>query len=236
MRLEPVRPLRSTAIDTSSAAQALGNVEIARCADVEEPVERPNEARARGAAVVLAPGHAHDLEAAAVVQLEELGHQERRGVALEVGRQVGDAKPRPRAGAAPQRRHGERKPVGHVGPGAFELQGRIVGIADEREGTDDRPALADAPFQLGAQPLHPRPVADAQRSVGDGAQRMPVVGIGGQRPLVARQRLLVAIEEPERQALVIEGLGMVGRESRGPARSWRGRRRGGRGPSTQCRD
>jgi hypothetical protein len=86
--------------------QPPGDVEIARCADVEEPVERPNEARARGAAVVLAPGHAHDLEAAAVVQLEELGHQERRGVALEVGRQVGDAKPRPRAGAAPQRRHG----------------------------------------------------------------------------------------------------------------------------------
>ena len=64
---------------------------IAARTDFVEPVEAGDESRAHVAAVVGPERHSQHFEAGAVVQLEQLRHQKRRRVPMEISRHIGDA-------------------------------------------------------------------------------------------------------------------------------------------------
>ena len=68
-----------------------GGIPVREMADVDEPVERGDEPLARVAAVVGAEAIADDLEALAIVPLDQLGDEGRRGVAAVVRGEVADA-------------------------------------------------------------------------------------------------------------------------------------------------
>src|SRR5262249_20105765 len=72
-------------------AQQARDLAVVLAAHVVELIERRDQPLPRCALVVDTERYGDDLELAAVVALEQLGHQERGGVRLEVGREIGDA-------------------------------------------------------------------------------------------------------------------------------------------------
>ncbi len=116
-----------------------------------------------------------------------------------------------RAPVLPARAHG----IGHPCPPATTLAHRklkrgIVAIAQQREGRDDRCAFRHRARDLLAKQPDLRPVAEIERGIGGGAERMRMARIGGQNRLEVRQRLREPLHVPQRHAAIVARLA-VGR-------------------------
>ena len=71
--------------------QKLRDVEVALRSDVVELIERPHQAGPHIALIVATEGDADNLEARAIVQLEQLSHQEGGRMPVEIRGQIGDS-------------------------------------------------------------------------------------------------------------------------------------------------
>ena len=159
-RLSAVKPLRSTAISMPCSRI---NSATWRSLMPRTSTKRSSpafSAAAHGALVVWSKGQADDLEARAVVALEQLGHEMGRRMAVEVGRQIG--KPNalvPRSGGD-QRCGGEGILEGDEGSGAAKLRPGRQRVAEEREGRIGTLAALDGRNDGGGRCLVVRPVAE----------------------------------------------------------------------------
>jgi hypothetical protein len=177
--------------------------------NVEELVKSAGQARARVAGVVRSPRDAEDLEAVAVMQLDQLGDQIGRRVAVEIGRQIGDADLRPREtrtipGGRPNGgKIGARKGLRRV------AKRRQVPRAGHQHRGFDRDAAPDQPTRgllefRNRLPLAPREPRGQHRS-DDPDFRLDLHGL-----LVARETFLVPAERAQRIAAIDVGLGEIG--------------------------
>jgi hypothetical protein len=107
-----------------------GNVAVAQPAQVDEVFTGLLDAPAHGAAVGLAVRVQRHLEAAAVVVLEHLGHQDAGGVFVEVGRQVAQLQAPCTVGPPVAAPRGEGtglcRQVARQAAGRLQLRGRVV--------------------------------------------------------------------------------------------------------------
>ena len=162
-------------------AQPAGDRVVGMHGDVEEPLHGALDPPAPGVRRGGAVGNRGDLEARAVVPLEDLREEVRGRVVLEVGRQVRHAQPVIRPP-----RHGSwlrqgRKAVLHEGLRALQAVGEGRGCGDERERVGRRLAGAHALEGRRDRAVEPLPGAETHAQVQAVAVGRGQVGIDRDR-------------------------------------------------------
>ena len=189
-------------------------------ADVDEAVERIEQPLAHRAAVVRPHGVGDDLEALAVVLLEQARGEERGRVLVEVGRQVADAKPALVDAAVGLARR-DVEPA-HPGFRAAALLGTRGRLAEQHEGGDAGEVRRDGAAHPLLGGLERSPVAEPAAQLQALRDREPVTRVEPHRLVVGLQRVgQLRPRLPARRRARSAGRPTWG-SARSPPRAWRG--------------
>ncbi len=183
--------------------------------DVDDLVERGVQAPAQRAAVVPAVVERDDLEALAVVQLEQLHREDGCGLVAELAAEVADSDLRvrePRAGRHQRGLCGLRgELVGREQLGAAPRGQRIGGDGRVGEGLDGRAAVGQPLRHLGDERLEAAPVAGHRLCVEALADDVRPGRVQRLHAFERERRLVVALEVEQRVAAIAHDAGDVGR-------------------------
>ena len=187
---------------------------------VDEVVEGRLQAPADVAAIVVAEAVAEDLEAAAVVSLQQLRDQAAGGVAVEVGREVAEpdrlASRGFRATLGQQVGISDREPA-HPGSGVLQVHSRIrtEGEHGERSHACAFPAQARQGF--GALGFEAAPVARMMARIGELEARRRQVRLAGQGLPEGLDRFLQPVHVLQRGGEIVVGETIARIDGRCPA-------------------
>ena len=196
--------------------QFLRDRRVAVALHVVKVIARVGDASTHIAAVVAAERKRVHLEAPAVMQLEQLRHQERSRVGLQVGRQVSQPDAiMPVDLAGPKRRRPHRHTVSDEIARRLEMQRRIVTEADQRERRDARLAGGQLGIQPGCHYFGAGKIADRQRGI-EAAEFIGMAGIKSARLFIAREQFIVALDLLQRIPAIVERVGLIGHERQYP--------------------
>jgi len=196
----------SISISRKSADFPIGLV-----ADVDEAVEGPRDPRAHLAFACRPQREAADLEPGPVVDLDQLGDEERNRMILEIGREVGEADLVVTVALAAPDRPLRRVLLVRVGSRASQLNRRIGRMGEERERRIAPPAARDVGGDAVGESAIVPPIAGLQPGMEHVAACVVALGAFEHVGEVLR-RLGEALQIQKRHAAIVQGLDDAGLE------------------------
>ena len=191
--------------------------EIGKVANVDEPVECALHASPHGAGVVGTVGDSDDFEPFAIMRLDQMRDQMRRGMGAIICRDIGQTDLA--SGRGLGRRPARLGLIAIAGAGELrrpQQQIRLVEVAQDDEGIGRVRILAYATPSLRDQLRTAGPVADPALAVQKLREGLAVSRRQRQRPFLAGDGFAKALELGEQHAAMAPGLDEVRLEGDGP--------------------